>query len=72
MPGNNWERMKEQNLLANQPRIVEQLEEMNAFHDFLVAQVWDAMMFMERLVSEGTPSSTAEELALAHLFPEQS
>jgi hypothetical protein len=71
-PGNRWEKMRERYLRGNQPKLVAQLEAKGEFQDFLTFHVWEAQQYGERLESEGTPSSTAEELALALLFPEQS
>ena len=71
LPGNNWERMLEQNLRANQPEVVAQLEAKDELEAFLTAHVWEAMLFQERLEAQGTPPRTAEELALQLLFPAQ-
>ena len=70
--GNRWEANRLEYLRENQPELVAELEAKGELLAHVQTAVWGAMQLQLRLEKEGTPMRTAEELALAHLFPERS
>lgn len=73
LAGNQWEVRRLGYLQQNEPDLVAEPEEEGegTLLAHVQSEVWDAMKLQSRLMDEGTPQLTAQELALAQLFPEQ-
>jgi hypothetical protein len=71
LPGNRWEAWRMKYLRENQPELVKELEADGDLKEMVQVQTWRAMKLQESLEDEGTPPETAQELALANLFPER-
>lgn len=66
IPGNNWQAMLKKHLARCFPDLVKELGE--NLEAYLQATTFEAMVFCEKLEDQGTPSQTAEELALEQLL----
>ena len=70
-PGNDWEAMLLRYLKEEQPEKVAKLEAEGNLLAYAQKLTWDAMQRQEQLEKDGVPTQTAQELALAELFPDQ-